>query len=434
MMNKGRRTLAGLSRKQPLFGRIYHFCQRPSSIVKRNEGIPIQFFFLVLLVQLFWWFYDSTVMSQIKYRPPRVYPKPTESDPLTPFYKDIYNGPARVFSYENHFPCGKLIPESKLDKFFPNEGFKEGFFYIPERMADTKALAGMTVRIARMQANNDNYNSTGLSCTARLTPMRARKFKRRLRDKSFMWSIIREPTERLVRQFYRVAVGLHKKSPTDFSAFVRFVQDNEALEYGYYFKSLGMRSSINTYRSDLYNTYTEEILQGFDFLGVSDRLGESLAVLQLMLGLKTTDMLYLQDLSDHELAPSYQGQECIKTHQNTDQQQITTEMKEWFYTEEFESYVDADVLVYQAANKSLELTIEKLGREKVDKTARRLKWAQAFAQKTCQNTVKFPCSSEGVLQIPNDCSVSNMACGNQCLDEVAKELAKNSEFQKLPTA
>jgi hypothetical protein len=42
----------------------------------------------------------------------------------------------------------------------------------------------------------------------------------------------------------------------------------------------------------LHETYVQEILQGYDFLGVSERMDESLAVLQLLLGLETQDSLF----------------------------------------------------------------------------------------------------------------------------------------------
>jgi hypothetical protein len=106
-------------------------------------------------------------------------------------------------------------------------------------------------------------------------------------------------------------------------------------------------------------------------------------------------------------------------------------MKEYVYTPPFEAFTEADVLVYQAVNKSLDITIEQLGRTKVESTVKRLQWAQQMAQKRCSSVVKFPCSEEGEMQEPNDCLMADVACGYNCLDDVGRDLASNEDFQQL---
>jgi hypothetical protein len=99
-------------------------------------------------------------------------------------------------------------------------------------------------------------------------------------------------------------------------------------------------------------------------------------------------------------------------------------MKDWFYSDEFEAYTEADVLVYKAVNRSLDLTIDSLGREKVEKAVRDLQIANSLAQEQCSH-VRFPCSSDGKVQTETDCLIPDMGigCGYKCIDEVSKTLS-----------
>jgi hypothetical protein len=65
---------------------------------------------------LFWLFYDQNFTKTAIHKLPRVYSKPTESSPLSPFYTEPYKGPVRTFQkwQQTDFPCGELIPEKDL--------------------------------------------------------------------------------------------------------------------------------------------------------------------------------------------------------------------------------------------------------------------------------------------------------------------------------
>jgi hypothetical protein len=193
-----------------------------------------------------------------------------------------------------------------------------------------------------------------------------------------------------------------------------------------------MRPHLNPYRQDLFPLFLEQLLESYDFLGVSERMDESLVVLQLLLGLETQDILYLSTKTSgsYEFVPGQQKCVFIQTSHT----QITPEMKESFYSEDFELFLQADVLVYQAINASLDRTIERLGRDRVDKALKRLQWAQRLAQDTCGAVTRFPCSAQGEREPVTDCLQQDVACGCKCLDQVGAALAKNAKFQQLAPA
>lgn len=372
------------------------------------------FFLVVLLVQSLWLFYDEQFTKAAKHKIPRVFSKPTESSPLSPFYEEKYKGYSRAFTkwqYES-FPCEPLVPERELGY---RTAATRGFLFVKEMKSASTTLAGITARIARNLAHRQHNAANGTTCTARLVHTRARRYGERLLDKSFMWSVVREPVSRLISKYFHFLVSRESQN-SNLNGFQQFISSSEINDYAYYFKSMSVRKRLNPYRTDLYEEFLKDLLDGYNFLGVMERMDESLAVLQLILGLETQDMLYLSAKTNG----SYERfrQKCIKIQKP----KVTVPMKEYVYSSTFEAFVEPDVMVYRAVNASLDLTIHELGRDKVDATIKQLQWAQRIAEERCSTHVKFPCSSDGEVQASNDCLLADVACGYECLDQVGRDL------------
>eukprot|EP00980_Cylindrotheca_fusiformis_P010628 scaffold2366_cov115-Cylindrotheca_fusiformis.AAC.2 len=391
------------------------------SFLKLSRLSPI--ILVAAFVQCIWLLYDQAFTSSVKHKLPKVYPKPTESSPLSPFYSDPYNGPARIFPKwgQAEFPCGDVGHQSSLKSRTPID---RGFLYLKEMKSGSTTLASITARISRNIAQRQLHANSTSACTARFVHTRARRYSERQLDKSFMWSVVREPVARLFSKFYHFEVSRRGVEPT-LNNFQKFIGNNEVNDYAYYLKSLSVRKHLNPYRTDMYEAFVQELINGYNFLGVMERFQESLAVLQLLLGLETQDMLYLSAKTQGSF--ERYNHKCVKIQPT----KITQPMKEYVYTSSFEAFVEGDVFVYQAINRSLDMTIEQLGKAKVESTVRRLQWAQRFAEERCSKVVKFPCSDDGSIVEPNDCLAADIACGYQCLDDVGHELASNAEFLQV---
>jgi hypothetical protein len=409
-------------------------------------------------IQGMWWLFDQLPAPRIEL--PKVFPPihshrilPNASSPLVPFYEyysmeePYYTGPPKVFSTwptSNAYAwCGPLVSKDQMGS---RSDTKEGLLYIKEMKTGSTTLSGVTARIARNVAQRHRRSSSlsstnttttivvpntvkenELACTSRFVHLRARRLKHRNRTASFLWSVVREPTARLVSKFFHFNVGREGVAAT-LKAFQKFVQDNEVYDYAYYFKSLSLRQKLNPFRTEFYDTFLQEILDGYDFLGVSERMDESLVVLQLLLGLETQDLLHVSTKTSGTYDYFPQAQKCIYMAPA----QITFEMKQWFYTDDFEYYVAPDILVYQAVNQSLDATIETLGRDRVHRGVKQLLWAQSMAREQCAaSTIKFPCTAQGQRQEQNDCLQQDVACGYKCLDQVGAQLAEKKEYQRF---
>lgn len=378
---------------------------------------------LVIWLQSLWFFYDENVTKAIKHKIPKIYPKPTESSPLAPFYSDPYTGYARIFPEwdQNEFPCGPLVPDDSLGKRTPSD---EGFLFVKEMKSGSTTLAGIAARIGRNVAQRKFGANSTTSCTVRMVHTRARRYGNRELAKSFLWSVVREPVSRLFSKFFHFEVSRRGDNP-NLAKFQTFISDNEVNDYAYYFKTLSVRQRLNPYRTDLYESFVQDLLDGYNFIGVMERFDESLAVLQLLLGLETQDMLYI-NTKTNGMYDRFRNT-CVKIQPA----KVTQLMKEYVYTPVFEAFTEGDVMVYQAVNKSLDMTIEQLGRPLVDKTVQRLQWAQKRAEETCAGKTKFPCTSDGEIQDQNDCLFADVACGYKCLDVFGKSLSTNIDFGNL---
>jgi hypothetical protein len=435
----------------------------------------------VVTIQAFWFYYDATITSQRYHRPKRKPVRVTESSPLSPFYPPSpgqdYRGFARAFPvWTQPYPCGPLMEESGLSTRKPTA---EGLIFIQEMEVASTMFAGITARIARRmgalerqklsqqeqqqqqqpdrlriaQRRSATPSNTTKICTARLVPVRAIRFMDRIRQKSFLWSVVREPVDRLVHKYFHYGTHRPKRGRAsllrpheqpEFEISATRLQDftiGQGQDLGYYFRSLTILSNINPYNVDSYERFVQVILESYDFIGVSERMDESLVVLQLLLGLETQDLLYLptapkatnnnNDINDPTgTALDYYEQWGNNECRPVPEAKVTVEMKEWLYSEEFEAFVQGDVMFYKAVNASLDITIDALGRDRVQRGVKQLQWALALAREACPN-VQYPCSSNGEMPPKTDCIFSNVACGYECLDTVGANIATNPDFQAL---
>jgi Sulfotransferase family len=157
------------------------------------------------------------------------------------------------------------------------------------------------------------------------SPAHRIEYGRRDRMRSVLWSVVRDPAARAVSQYFHFYVSRFGHNASDDSAFRKFLWENREslpsvqvrylafdevahLENSTADDPVEVRRSLrlpNRWRgrsppkapSPLPAVSVEtirSILRGYDFVGVSERMDESLVALQLLLGLETSDMLHMR--------------------------------------------------------------------------------------------------------------------------------------------
>mmetsp|Transcript_4435 Transcript_4435/g.9210 ORF Transcript_4435/g.9210 Transcript_4435/m.9210 type:complete len:449 (-) Transcript_4435:315-1661(-) len=241
-----------------------------------------------------------------------------------------------------------------------------------------------------------------------------RMFRYQQRDRtttgggSFLWTTVRQPTARYVSEFFHFHVGRAHRPATGRS-FQHFCRRGPHADH----HSLSWLS-VRGYRygkSDPWQT-ARDIVQDYDFIGVVERLDESLVVLSMLLHIPLRDVLYVSS----KVSGTYDDL-CIKIPPT----KLTVPMKEYIASEEWQAYIAPEVALWKAANASLDLTVTRLGRARVATALQQFQSVMAVVHTKCSD-VRFPCSANGTRNDESDCFVKDMGCGWGCIDRIADEM------------
>jgi hypothetical protein len=142
--------------------------------------------------------------------------------------------------------------------------------------------------------------------------------------------------------------------------------------------------------------------------------------MKILWGLETEDLIVLSA----KQAGGYDGGGGLnKTCTKIQKPENLTDNVERFLTSKFPRG-NLDYALYDIVNRSLDKTIDYLGRERVQEEVQRIRAMQAVADQKCQGEAIFPCSSNGTRQVElsqRSCYQNDCGCGHKCVDRVLQE-------------
>jgi hypothetical protein len=286
----------------------------------------------------------------------------------------------------------------------------------------SSTLAGVILRIAHLRGSQ--LLPHGGPCRMRIDHSSAREldYANRNRKKSVVISLLREPTKRVISQFFHFRVSQNKVDPTD-AKFIQYLKGQAPQLSNYYTKDLTMRD-IDLEEED-HEAIIQDILNEYNFIAITERMDESLVVLKLLLGLDYRDILYMS-AKKHGSFTSSADNSCIYIVPSF----ITEGMQNFFKSRYWEKYLRADRLLYQAAVKSLDNTIDALGRDLVEQQVQIFRQALQYAQHECDAHTIYRCNSRGDFVGDNStCYLWDIGCGHDCLDAIQIEQAIGDEME-----
>jgi hypothetical protein len=319
-----------------------------------------------------------------------------------------------------------------------------GLCYLKLPRAASSTLSGINRRIALSFARRQNLQNC-IRHDGHVPGMYYHK-----RDSlSFLWTLVRDPTTRAMS---RIAASLGKQrgntaSSTlgNYSSFViQSLQTANDLQYGAvsagrggFQLQYGMLGIIDEYSAWNISDPTQivdprqvqrnvqQVIRGYDFIGVVERFDESLVALQLLLGLETSDILYFATKThiQYERRPVKSKPNTFYCQQALDPKLLMTPpVRNYFESTEWFAQNYGDYLLYQAANLSLDRTIISIGLDVFSRALKDLRSLLRQASETCHPF--FPCSSNGTEQYAasqENCYNEDIGCGYPCLDELASQ-------------
>jgi hypothetical protein len=379
-----------------------------------------------------------------QHRPERR-PDPSRDDEL------VFDGVrARAFPYWNHgtgttdspnknqprllLPCYELETNWAYSQEEPS---RTGFLFVKTVKTGSSSAAGANLRIARnvaarlgrrvggdtgVSGRDHTSSSSRAICKARSGHVRAfRNFWDRDRSRSFMWSIVRDPNSRVLSQYFFFIVSRKGKEPSD-QAFVKHLRAHRlAREHYLHFLGLSKYDKKALNATNRTAKFVNEILDSYDFIAITERMEESMVALSMLLGVPLGDVLFLKAKGKGGYDDGGIRRKC-------------TYIRPAFLTPGFQSALNSDWwraesrwdrALHIAANRSLDLTIDMLGRANFYKQVARYRAAQKRAHERClSHRDVFPCTPTGEYVPPEQtqCLYDDSGCGSDCLDRVADEL------------
>lgn len=320
-------------------------------------------------------------------------------------------------------------------------------------------MVGIVLRLAHNRSPWMHHNITCLHRSMHASALDM-QYDKRNRKKSFLMSLLRHPTKRAVSEFFHFLVGVHNVEPTDnnFIAYTRiaklqynYINDLRVKRYGskasnatkfqnflrqYNFstedefdnlanKTTREAAKLKRMKLEFINFETNEpniseivqdILDDYNFIAVTERMDESLVALQMLMNLSTKEILYTHSRGSGTFSNGPPDRPCIYIPPSF----LTPTMEEYFQSDEWESVIKADLLLWNAAQASLDLTIESLGKEEFKRNLDALREGLVVAEENCKGRVHTLCS-DGGARIPfvnNSCYVWGEGCDHECIGEL----------------
>ena len=316
-------------------------------------------------------------------------------------------------SWPVHAPLPCFEPDMDMfSEAVQNTQSRIGFLYVRPLKTGSSSMNGAVIRAAQQLAKRENYGFE--ICKLRIFHGFASTYGyvQRDKDKSFLYSSLRDPTKRAVSRFFFAQVSRRKVEPTD----LKFIGFLKAMFQSSYLKSLSMMPYHDT--PEHYQRDVRHVLEDYDFIAVTEQMDESLVVMQMLLGLETTDMLYFAVKTNGGYDDGGTNMGCTYIQKSI----LTDGMREYLKSDDWKTRTRSDYMLYEAAKKSLHLTIDHLGRDKFNKNLEDFRQAMVEAKAKCDGLVKFPCAPDGSRNSHTDCIWEDSGCGQTCLNDVTKEL------------
>ena len=328
---------------------------------------------------------------------------------------DNYDGPSRVWTpwpKDRPFPC--FPGEQRLMLETPAQ---EGIlFQRPEKTGST-TIAGMVMRLAHNRAVGRDFEK----CKHRAYHGKASKYQYGMRDKSksFLFSIIRDPTTRAISRFFHFEATVYQHDPTDatFQTILQRIDNFNALSY-----DLSTANSTLIIPGMDHTKLIENILDNYNLIMVMERLDESLVVLRMLLHLDLYDILFIKARGSGSFSNGFPDRPCVYILPSF----VTPGMEAYFESDKWKDRIRADNMLFQAAYKSLDRTIDALGRDKVEQEVALLRETRLKAEEFCKGKVRTMCSDGGEVIKPRNttCYIWGEGCDNECLNDF-KEMQTN---------
>ena len=328
-------------------------------------------------------------------------------------------------------PYKPISDRSWCTSTIPNSGI----FYVKTPKTASSTAAAVTMQLSINVAQREFHSSTPCKNNA----IHHVDYSRR-QNPVLMWTTIRNPAQQALSQYYFRFVSRNGWTPNAHDQLMLFKRNRNyqinyigaiyAAKHPTNNKKIGVPKHIAHGLSTLEDASPSQIIQVIDeimnvyrLIALSERMDECLIVLKLLLNLEYEDIvnLGLNKQAGGYDDGQYNGQ-CIRVQKGI----MFPEVQE-YVSHEFQVQ-NYDYFLYAVAERSLELTIDELGRTKVEEQVKQLQFLQSLVNEQCADEAVVPCTKEGP---PNpmsktSCFFGDVGCGHECVQKTLKKYKEGS--------
>lgn len=238
-----------------------------------------------------------------------------------------------------------------------------GLYYIKIPKTSSWSLGQITNRIAAQEALRQGFEN-GKYCKTHDPlvehPCIHMKCGARDKMKSFLWTIIRHPNERAISH-YGMHIGFGNWTGSE-NEFINKLQTNIFFRPNtqiWWMASENIEAPKNKEKDIIINV--KDVLEQYNFIGLFERLHESIVVLSMLIGVNIHDVLL-------KFRPSsVLSRGCTYASTWKQASWLTPNMTSYMKTPQWRKKQEGDFMLYDMVSKKLDRTIELLGKEKVRK-------------------------------------------------------------------
>mmetsp|Transcript_22335 Transcript_22335/g.32984 ORF Transcript_22335/g.32984 Transcript_22335/m.32984 type:complete len:445 (-) Transcript_22335:20-1354(-) len=323
-----------------------------------------------------------------------------------------YDGPSTVWKKQNRPKWCVSLPKSEIPHLVTTPAHEGMLFQRPVKTGTTTLTAVILRMVERYAASSSER------CQYRAMHETSRKleFGKRNPTNSFLWSIVRDPTNKAISRYFHFDISIGQKEPTDkhFMEIMQRVYNRNDLA-----QQLVLTDSYKLQDASSTSQVVQEILDGYNFIAVTERMDESLVVFMYLLDLDLYDILYIKARASGSFTngPVEKGRACIYITPSF----LTPTMSDFFESEEWKSSNAIDISLYKAIYKSLDNTITTI--PEFQQKLNDFQELQKIADQFCQDKVISWCTDGGSF-IPKEertCVLWAEGCDFDCLTEFRKQ-------------
>jgi hypothetical protein len=315
-----------------------------------------------------------------------------------------------------------------------------GAFYVKVPKAASSTLAGINYRIARRHGER----ALGYDCVHNEKHLDSvgRYYGNRDVARSFLWGSVRDPTSRAISRIFYFHISEREIEPTDKNIMALLRSNNFQWgsisdgQGGFQLRYMTVKDiPAGSFWSGKQKTVVlqpevllervQDVILDYDFIAVTERMDESLVALQLLMGLRMGDILSTSSKVAGTFSMAHRNMAvheapCIEIQKSF----ISEQVKEYVESDQWYAKNYGDYLLYAAANRSLDLTIKRLGRDRFEGALRKYRQAKALVDERCESKASPPCSVNGTNQYAlseQDCYSFDEGCGYPCVDALLRD-------------